>query len=833
MRNSIKWTAGLSLGAVGLAALGGVVLREPLAEHAAEAYLSARGFPQVEVSVASIGLDRTVIDGLALGPSLPSVARVELSYRPTEILGSRLREVRIVGLRAGFDGWGQEELSRLKSILPPEERETGEKEFSPGPKVEVTDFQVEFRDADRGDMTVSGRGMVDFSDPAVAVLIDAVARGEFGEASLSVDAEDLTGEAAVVDVQGHADVDLVRLPWPAGLEPQPRGGRVAVSLTGALAMPDLETGSMQRTLDEEGHLAADIVLRQMDLPLYADSVDGTVRLDLETGGGRLRFRIGESSSLTVKGLSTDLYRDVEQAEITLAPSPGGAERAPVVGSLTASASMSGGDGQLSLQGEGSWTGEREAWLPLDLAAELHVRGVRATGADIRSADWQGKVSVGLEGLRLEGPFEGNVAVDGAGEMAASGRLLFTAPLAGMTAGRVEVSGGSLRVPAHDFRAEEIDATLPLALETGSEPIRLSAVASTISDLVAPFGIEARVTAEETAFVLDGALAVPGQGLRVPVTATYRREDAQGRVAIGPARVAFEPDGLQPQNLGSAFSLVTRADGIADLEATLEFASGQARGGDAVLAFKDLSLATDQGIVEGLNGSVRLESLLPPRTAGPQTVTARRVVAGVPLEEPAIDFRMVTSPEGPVVIVDHAEGRFAGGKILMDGAHWRPSAVSNAIDIGIREISLDRLLRDYAMEGMSGTGTLNGLIPLTISAGDVTIDAGVLQAEDGGVLRVSWGGAGETLLKQGEYVALMVQALQDFRFSTLRAQVDRPEEGELAAKVTMEGHNPSVRDGYPIRFNITLSGELEKILAAVREGGRLSSSLFSGALGGNP
>lgn len=833
MRNSLKWTVGLSLGAVGLVALGGVVLREPLAEQAAEAYLHARGFPQAAVSIARIGWDRTVIDSLTLGPSLPSIARVELFYRPVEILRMRLREVRIDGLRASFDGWGQEELSRLGALLPPNGRETGEKGFSPGPKVDVTDFRVEFRDPDRGDMTVTGQGRVDLSEPRVGASIDAVAQGGFGDASLTVVSEDITGKTAVLDVQGRADVDLVRLPWPDGLEPRPRGGRVAVSLTGALPMPVFETGAMQRTLEGEGQLSADISLRQIELPPYADSVDGKIRLDLGTGGGRLRVRIEEPSSLTVKGLSASLYREVEQAGIALSNSPGDAKRSPVVGSLTVSASLTGGGGQMSLRGEGSWTGERGAWLPLDLAAKLHVRGARVAGADIRSADWQGAVAVGPEGVRLEGPFEGTVAVEEIGETAASGRLLFAAPPAGLTAGRVEIADGSLRMPARDFRAERIDATLPVALENGSEPIRISAVASTISDLIAPLDVEARVTVEKTAFVVDGALAVPGQGLRVPVKATYPREGTRGRVTVGPVRVEFDPGGLQPRDLGSVFSLVTRADGIANLEATIAFVSGQARGGNAVLEFEDLSLASEEGIVDRLNGSVRLDRLFPPSTAGPQTVTARRIVAGVPLEEPVVRFHTETGPEGPVVVVDRGEGRFAAGEVSIDGARWRLFADSNAVDIKIRGLSLERLLRDYAMEGVSGTGTLSGHIPLKVSAGGVTIDSGVLQAEDGGVLRVSWGGAGDALLRQGEYVALMVQALQDFRFKVLRAQVDRPEEGELAAKVTLEGHNPSVRDGYPIRFNIALSGELEEILAAVREGDRLSSDLFSGALGGSP
>ena len=39
------------------------------------------------VSLSHIGLERTVIDNLALGPELPGIKRIELRYRPIEIIG--------------------------------------------------------------------------------------------------------------------------------------------------------------------------------------------------------------------------------------------------------------------------------------------------------------------------------------------------------------------------------------------------------------------------------------------------------------------------------------------------------------------------------------------------------------------------------------------------------------------------------------------------------------------------------------------------------------------------------------------------------------------------
>jgi hypothetical protein len=204
-----------------------------------------------------------------------------------------------------------------------------------------------------------------------------------------------------------------------------------------------------------------------------------------------------------------------------------------------------------------------------------------------------------------------------------------------------------------------------------------------------------------------------------------------------------------------------------------------------------------------------------------------------LEEPSLHFRLEPAETGTVLVIDRAEGRVAEGMVSVDGARFDAAQSTNAFRITIRDLSLERLLGDYAMEGMTGTGTLNGVIPVTVSAAGLAIESGIVEAEGGGVLKVAWGSSRDAMVQQGESVALMVQTLEDFHYSTLRAISDRPADGSLSLKVTLEGHNPAVKNGHPFRFNISFGGNLESILAAVREGRRLGSSLFRGSLGGAP
>jgi hypothetical protein len=46
---------------------------------------------------------------------------------------------------------------------------------------------------------------------------------------------------------------------------------------------------------------------------------------------------------------------------------------------------------------------------------------------------------------------------------------------------------------------------------------------------------------------------------------------------------------------------------------------------------------------------------------------------------------------------------------------------------------------------------------------------------------------------------------------------------------MQGKNPDVLDGYPFRFNVDVSGDLEPILSALQEGRKLTTDLLQRAL----
>jgi len=333
--------------------------------------------------------------------------------------------------------------------------------------------------------------------------------------------------------------------------------------------------------------------------------------------------------------------------------------------------------------------------------------------------------------------------------------------------------------------------------------------------------------------LGGTAEPLGQALSLPITGRYGLSDGSGRLQIGPANLTFAPDGLQPADLSPRLAFARDARGQLDLEAWAAWDSGDlSSGGRLALASSDVALPL--GSVSALRGAIRFESLWPPRTPPDQQLAADTVKLPLSLSDLRLRFQARAEAEGaPVLAIDLAEARVAEGRVFVESAQLRPLAKSQDLTVQIAGLSLARLVALLDLEGVSATGRLDGRIPLRLTdAGTVTIADATLAADKaGGVLKVRLNGPGQALAQRGEAVRMMLRALEDFRYETLKLDIARPGPGDLGLKVTLQGHNPEVLDGYPFRFNIDLSGDLEPLIAALQEGRRLSSELLQRALDG--
>ena len=436
-----------------------------------------------------------------------------------------------------------------------------------------------------------------------------------------------------------------------------------------------------------------------------------------------------------------------------------------------------------------------------------------------------------------GRLDAKIATGGGNAMAAAltpGPIQVICALteAGVSA-ELTAADASLALPDRRIEATGLDAALRLGARPGAlAELRIARLQDTsAAPRFAPMTGRFVLRRNAATLTLGGTVEPVAAPVSLPVTGRYDLNGGQGRLQIGPGSLPFAPEGLQPAALSPRLSALTEVSGRLDLEAWGAWDDGTLSSGGR-LALAETNARFADARVEGLRGAVVFDSLWPPRTRPDQRITADRIVAGLPLEAPRLRFAVDSDAAGaPVLRIALAEVGFAEGRLFVTDAVLRPLAPDNTLTLRASGLSLARLVALLELEDVSATGRLEGRLPLRLRDGVVTIDDGTLTASESGVLKIRLGDSADNLAQRGESVRMMLRALEDFRYDTLAMTIARPGPNDLGLKVTLQGHNPDVLEGYPFRFNVDLSGDLEPVIAALREGRRLSSELLQRALGG--
>ena len=163
-------------------------------------------------------------------------------------------------------------------------------------------------------------------------------------------------------------------------------------------------------------------------------------------------------------------------------------------------------------------------------------------------------------------------------------------------------------------------------------------------------------------------------------------------------------------------------------------------------------------------------------------------------------------------VDRAEWNWAGGLLRADPFELSPEKPKGRVTLHADRIDAAKLLDLIAVDGLAASGRLAGTLPVVFAGDRVTIDGGVLESSGPGTLSYDPAKPPPALKgEEGSPTAMLMGALTDFHYDTLRITIDGQAGGELSAGFSLRGSNPSFYDGYPVALNLKLSGALDRIL----------------------
>ncbi|MEX0807267.1 MAG: YdbH domain-containing protein [Dongiaceae bacterium] len=381
---------------------------------------------------------------------------------------------------------------------------------------------------------------------------------------------------------------------------------------------------------------------------------------------------------------------------------------------------------------------------------------------------------------------------------------------GSSTSTIALNAASLSMPEWSANADDLrlHATLSegggIAFEGRAANLGGPDLAPWLPPLAARF--EGRIVGSTVSF--DAHLADENEWVVGDITGTHRLDENSGTASLTMQPIQFRPGGLQPWDIAPALaSELDEATGQITLSGGVTWNEGDV-GSDLTLRLEELSIIAPEAELARINGAIALKSLVPLVSQPNQQASIALIDIGVPLTDAVVTFSI---EEGPLFAVENARFKLAGGTVETAPVVIDPMDPYTTIELQVADMNLAAFLAMAEVDGLVATGQLNGTIPVEIRDDDIVIAAGRLDADEPGTLQYAPAEPPAALQGAGETASLVLGALANFRYDQLWLTLDRAAGGETGLGLHVRGSNPDFYDGYPIELNLTLTGELDRIL----------------------
>ncbi|MBA3755611.1 MAG: YdbH domain-containing protein [Nitrosomonas sp.] len=796
------------------AGIGLYTFRNPLLEMLINDRLRKQGFPLQSITVEEFSFNTLRLHDLAAGNNKElRVDKFLVTWQLSELLAGKPVSVEISGLQVTLDLSGEgPPLDSMQSMTS-----------TPGksinipwlPVLSLKDSEIRLHSA-AGDVTVALSGGITQDRPgAQAIHLSAIASGSLGQAKSAL--------SATLDMQGNIQGTITVADGMLNL-PEAKISSFAGEIAFALAALQLQHIQTKLTLsgiqlpekesakpvaEQAGKNPAALTLRNAaidhitlkgDIRGLPDSWVG--ELDLDVDGGQLTagtLNIQKMAvSLPIKlNLGQDTWRIAMRnpGQITLGKIE---SDYPVRLQNSPGFSIPQADLELIKNPKGLILKHNIAVIPVNLS----VRAQREESAEVEVQIHPGKIS-------LIGKLDANEEYQG----------------------QFTLSDAAFSLPQSHLQLKDISATLHLndteignAADFAIGRLQHLAPEPLFTALSISGSIRNTAVGEKPAvYALNVTGGVPG--LRyLQITGKHEPENGNGTLKAEIVPLSFSPGRLQPSALSPLLAQLEDVSGQISAGAQFNWSTKGIRSSHGAFDLKNVSFTQEAAKINDLNATLNLNNLLSPSSPPRQTITIRSIDPGVPLENLLVSYQ-IEGTDPPRIALEKAQFSMMDGMVSLEPTVINPAAVRSDMLIRINNIDLGAFFILIRVDGLAGSGHLDGQIPLTLADNQVTIKNGHLAAKAPGVLHFKSEKASQWLASAGEEMNLLLQAMQDFHYSELSLNLDKSVQHDLIAKLSLLGNNPDVKDGQDFRLNIKLETDIDKILQTINHGYHLSHEIL--------
>jgi hypothetical protein len=302
------------------------------------------------------------------------------------------------------------------------------------------------------------------------------------------------------------------------------------------------------------------------------------------------------------------------------------------------------------------------------------------------------------------------------------------------------------------------------------------------------------------------LANPDRDFVIEIDGVQKLSDAAGRARLHLHAIDFNPGQLQPSSLFPILSdLLTEASGSIEMKGSVEWNADGIRGTVEVAA-TDVSATSELATVEHLNALIELNET--GATLLDQTVSIGRLDFGLELTDGLIRYRV---KPGGIIAIKSAFWKFAGGELTTAG-EIDPRAEKRETSLLVKGVDLTQLFELVNLEGLSGSGTLEGEIPIALVGDEIEIrNAALHSSGKAGVIRYRPDSGTSNIAAADGQFATALDVLENFHYERLEIEINGSATGTVVIQVHLAGTNPDYQDGHPVEFNLSVDARLADLL----------------------
>lgn len=237
---------------------------------------------------------------------------------------------------------------------------------------------------------------------------------------------------------------------------------------------------------------------------------------------------------------------------------------------------------------------------------------------------------------------------------------------------------------------------------------------------------------------------------------------------------------------------------------------------------------DELVFSGLSTTQELDILPKLKSQRPNMVTINYLDSGVTASKISARLAILASATGtqPLLEIRELQGEIFGGTFAGDDIDIDLNRRKNSFRITAKDIDLEKVVETQQLEDITVTGRVDGTLPVSITEKGLSVENGAfINNVRAGTIRYN-PASGTDQLKNNPLTAIALDALRDFRYSHLSADVNFTPEGMLTVNLKLKGTSPELETSRPVHLNINTEQNLRSLLKSLRYAEGISAKIDS-------